>query len=123
LKGQHPITKKVLRQLKQPRCVSIMDRLVILPIDAQIHVSVPPLHLTPTDLKLLQMQTKFEEIKSASTMDRRSLCSLMPQPTCLPSSYTVIYFSTTTQPASQRERGSASERLRTGMTCIWKTTR
>jgi hypothetical protein len=48
-----------------------MDRLVILPIDAQIHVSVPPLHLTPTDLKLLQMQTKFEEIKSASTMDRR----------------------------------------------------
>jgi hypothetical protein len=45
-----------------------------------------------------------------------SLCSSMPQPTCLPSSDTVIYFSTTTQPASRREGGSALGSLRMGMT-------
>jgi hypothetical protein len=32
--SQHPITKKVLRQLKRPRHVSNVDILVILPIDA-----------------------------------------------------------------------------------------
>jgi hypothetical protein len=41
---QHPITKEVLRQSQRPRRDSIMDRLVILPIDA------PDLHQlsTPT---------------------------------------------------------------------------
>jgi hypothetical protein len=69
-KRKHPITKEVLRQLKRPRCFSIVDRLVILPIDALIDVSVLLLHHTSTDLKLLQMQTKFEDIKSATIVDR-----------------------------------------------------
>jgi hypothetical protein len=50
-KRQHLITKKVLRQLKQPQCVSIVDKLVILPIDAPIDVSVLLLHRTPTIYK------------------------------------------------------------------------
>jgi hypothetical protein len=50
-KRQHPITKKILRQLKQPQRVSIVDRLVILPIDAPIHISVLLIHRTPTTYK------------------------------------------------------------------------
>jgi hypothetical protein len=40
----------------------------------------------------------------------------MIQPTCSSSSDIIIYFSTTTQPASQRKVESTSGRLRTGMT-------
>jgi hypothetical protein len=50
-KRQYPITKKVLRQLKQSQHMSIMDRLVILPIDAPLDVSVLLLHRTPTTYK------------------------------------------------------------------------
>jgi hypothetical protein len=39
---QHPITKEVLHQSKRPRHVSIMDRLVNLPIDAPTSVSYRP---------------------------------------------------------------------------------
>jgi hypothetical protein len=39
---QHPITKEVLRQSKRPRHVSIMDMLVILPIDAPTCVNYRP---------------------------------------------------------------------------------
>jgi hypothetical protein len=50
-KRQHPIKKKVPRQLKQPQRVSIVDRLVILPIDAPLNVIVLHLHPTPTTNK------------------------------------------------------------------------
>jgi hypothetical protein len=46
---QYPITRKVLRQLKQRQRVSIVNRLVILPIDALLDVSVPPPQ--PTNFK------------------------------------------------------------------------
>jgi hypothetical protein len=55
----------VLRQLKQTRCVSSVDRLVIMPIDAINRVRVPPLHLISTHLKLLWMRTKSKETESA----------------------------------------------------------
>jgi hypothetical protein len=51
--------------------VSSVDGLVIMPIDASNDVRVPPLHHTPTHLKLLWMWTKFEETESATIVDRR----------------------------------------------------
>jgi hypothetical protein len=39
---QQPITQEVLRQSKRPHHISIMDRLVILPIDALICVNYRP---------------------------------------------------------------------------------
>jgi hypothetical protein len=57
---QHPITKKVLRSLKQPQHVSIGDRLVILPIDAPIDISVLLLHLTPTPSTTLVLRLNQE---------------------------------------------------------------
>jgi hypothetical protein len=70
---QHPITKKV-------RCVLIADGLVILPINAPIDVSVLLLLRTPTDLKLLWVQPKSEEIESATIVDRK-VTSLNRAPT------------------------------------------
>jgi hypothetical protein len=39
---RHPITKEVIRQLKRPHHISIVDRLVILPIDALTSVNYRP---------------------------------------------------------------------------------
>jgi hypothetical protein len=82
-KKQHPTTKKVLRQLKQPQCVSSVHRLVIMPIDVLNHVRVPPLHLTPTYLKLLRMRTKSKETKSVINV-MRGVTMLFNAPTRKP---------------------------------------
>jgi hypothetical protein len=73
---------------------------------------------TPTN----QTATQNPKGKRCYNCGEGSLCSSMPQSTCSPSSNTVIYFSTTTQPASQRKGEIASRRLRTGMTWIQMTT-
>jgi hypothetical protein len=72
-KRQHPITKEDLRQLKQPQHVSIVDRLVIMPIDAP----------------------KFEEIESAIIMERRA--------TMLINAPTLLINAPTRKPKERRE--------------------
>jgi hypothetical protein len=67
LKRQHPTIKKVLRQLKQPRYVSIVERLAILPIDAPKTEKIRKFKAPqPT-----RLQPKTQREISATIMDRR----------------------------------------------------
>jgi hypothetical protein len=61
----HPFTKEVLRQLKQPRHVSIMDNLVILPSDNSTYVNYRP------QPKATRMWHELWPTRSATTVDRR----------------------------------------------------
>jgi hypothetical protein len=63
---QHPITKEVLRQSKRPRHVSIMDRLIILPIDALTCVNYRP------QPKATRIWHELRPTRSATTMDKRA---------------------------------------------------
>jgi hypothetical protein len=62
---QHPITKEVLRQSKRPRHDSIMDRLVILPIDARTRVNYRP------QPKATRIWHELRPTRSATTMEKR----------------------------------------------------
>jgi hypothetical protein len=62
---QQPITKEVLRQSKWPRHISIMDRLVVLPIDAPTCVSYRP------QPKATRIWHELQSTRSATTMDKR----------------------------------------------------
>jgi hypothetical protein len=70
---QHPITKEVLRQSKRPRHVSIMDRLVILSIDALTCVNYRP------QPKATRIWHELRPIRSATTVDKRvTLLTFVP---------------------------------------------
>jgi hypothetical protein len=62
---QHPVTEKVLRQSKRPRHVSIMGRLVILPIDASTCVNYRP------QPKATRIWHELWPRRSATTVDKR----------------------------------------------------
>jgi hypothetical protein len=72
-RSQHPITREVLRQSKQSRHVSIMDRLVILPINAPTCVNY---RLQPKATKIWH---ELQSTRSATTVDKR-VTSLMYVP-------------------------------------------
>jgi hypothetical protein len=61
---QHPITKEVLHQSKQPHHVSIMDRLVILPINAPTCVNYRP------KPKKTRIWYELQPTRSATTVDK-----------------------------------------------------
>jgi hypothetical protein len=71
---QHPITKEALRQSKQPRHVLIMDRLVILPIDAPTCINYQP------QPKATRIWHELRFTRSATTVDKR-VTLLMSVPT------------------------------------------
>jgi hypothetical protein len=62
--------------------------------------------------QLTRLQLKTQRARSAIIVGRRVTLLFNAQPTCSPSSDTVIYFSTNAQTASQREGGIASESLK-----------
>jgi hypothetical protein len=67
------------------------------------HVRVPPLHHTPTYLKLLQMRTKSEETESAIIVVR---------------GVTMLINAPTRKPKKRREY---IQKIEDGMTRIWMT--
>jgi hypothetical protein len=62
---QHPITKEVLHQPMRPHHVSIMDRLVILPIDAPTCVNYRP------QPEATRIWHELWPTRSGTTMDKR----------------------------------------------------
>jgi hypothetical protein len=62
---QHPIIKEVLRQSKRPHCVSIMDRLIILPIDSVTYVNYRP------QPKATRIWHELQPTRSDTNMDKR----------------------------------------------------
>jgi hypothetical protein len=70
---QHQITKEVLHQLKQPRYLSMVDKLVMLPINAPTRVNYRP------QPKATRMWHELQPTGSVTTVDRRvTLLTFVP---------------------------------------------